>query len=67
MVYFMENPIKMDDLGIPLFLETPFLEGTKMSGQIIQGTRTGVPRSRTCGLYGIYGLFHLGILGDYDP
>ena len=23
MVYFMENPIKMDDLGIPLFLETP--------------------------------------------
>ena len=23
MVYFMENPIKMDDLGVPLFLETP--------------------------------------------
>ena len=23
MVYFMENPIKTDDLGIPLFLETP--------------------------------------------
>ena len=22
MVYFMENPIKMDDLGVPLFLET---------------------------------------------
>ena len=22
-VYFMENPIKMDDLGVPLFLETP--------------------------------------------
>ena len=21
----MENPIKMDDLGIPLFLETPIL------------------------------------------
>ena len=20
---FMENPIKMDDLGVPLFLETP--------------------------------------------
>ncbi len=23
MVYFMENPIKLDDLGVPLFLETP--------------------------------------------
>ena len=22
MVYFMETPIKMDDLGVPLFLET---------------------------------------------
>ena len=23
MIYCMENPIKMDDLGVPLFLETP--------------------------------------------
>ena len=23
MVYFMENTIKIDDLGVPLFLETP--------------------------------------------
>ena len=23
MVYFMENPTKMDELGVPLFLETP--------------------------------------------
>ena len=23
MVYFIENPIKIDDLGVPLFLETP--------------------------------------------
>ncbi len=23
MVYFMENSIKMDDFGVPLFLETP--------------------------------------------
>ena len=23
MVYFMENPIKMDDVGVPLFLEIP--------------------------------------------
>ena len=63
----MENPIKIDDLGIPLIFGSTLLDGTKMSGQIIQGTRTGVPRSRTCGLYCIYGLFHLGILGDYNP
>ena len=24
----MENPIKMDDLGVPLFLETPISEWT---------------------------------------
>ena len=23
--FIMENPIKMDDLGVPLFLETPML------------------------------------------
>ena len=27
-VYFMENRIKMDDLGIQLFLETPLWETT---------------------------------------
>ncbi len=27
MVYFMENPIKMDDLVVPLFLETPQFSG----------------------------------------
>ncbi len=26
MVKIMENPIKMDDLGVPLFLETPICE-----------------------------------------
>ena len=27
MVKLMENPIKMDDLGVPLFLETPIWIG----------------------------------------
>ena len=27
MVKIMENPIKMDDLGVPLFLETPIWKG----------------------------------------
>ena len=31
MVYFMENPIKMDEMGVPLFLETPIL-GSSTSG-----------------------------------
>ena len=30
MVYFMENPIKMDCLGVPLFLETPISTETCM-------------------------------------
>ena len=25
-MFIMENPIKMDDLGVPLFLETPISE-----------------------------------------
>ena len=28
----MENPIKMDDLGVPLFLETPILRWGKIFG-----------------------------------
>ena len=41
MVYFMENPIKMDDLGVPLFLETPKLK--------IRRTYIHGPRNRTHG------------------
>jgi len=26
LVYFMENPIRMDDLGVPSFQETPICE-----------------------------------------
>ena len=31
MVKIMENPIKMDDLGVPLFLETPKLVESNIS------------------------------------
>ena len=39
MVYFMENPIFMDDLGVPLFLETPIFPITSrdFSGSWSQG------------------------------
>ena len=35
MVYFMENLIKMDDLGVPLFLETPILKKTRLFCSIV--------------------------------
>ena len=31
MVKLMDNPIKMDDLGVPLFLETPIWMGVSTS------------------------------------
>ena len=31
--FIRENPIEMDDLGIPLFLETPIYLAVKMYGQ----------------------------------
>ena len=33
MGFFMENPIKMDDLGVPLFLETPISSLNVLAGQ----------------------------------
>ena len=38
MVKKMENPIKMDDLGVPLFSETPkcFLFSPRIPGEMIQ-------------------------------
>ena len=32
MVKIMENPIKMDDLGVSLFLETPMYKGHEILG-----------------------------------
>ena len=34
--FIMENPIKMDDLGMPLFLETPIYSITFRPGQTTQ-------------------------------
>ena len=33
MVKIMENPIKMDDLGVPLFLETPMSESGQLTNR----------------------------------
>ena len=35
MVYFMENPIKIHDLGVPLFLETPILKKPRLFCSIV--------------------------------
>ena len=43
MVY-IENPIKMDDLGVPLFLETP-----KFKFQLLKPTLPGSPKKRPYG------------------
>ena len=36
MVKIMENPIKMDDLGVPLFLETPTLENWHVEPKVLE-------------------------------
>ncbi len=33
-LFIMENPIKMDDLGVPLFLETPTWKKIKHNQQL---------------------------------
>ena len=45
----MENPIKMDDLGVPLFLETPIYHQPKsfqvfFSSWLVNFPRDGFPR-----------------------
>ena len=38
MVKIMENPIKMDDLGVPLFLETPIFPQMVVSLMVMNPT-----------------------------
>ena len=38
--FIMENPIEMDDLGAPLFLETPILSLWYISRNICQSSRS---------------------------
>ena len=48
MVYFMENPIKMDDLGVPLFLETPIYiaSNSAVDFRLFPHLGSGVQRDR---------------------
>ena len=42
----MENPIKMDDLGVPLFLETPICTSDDHSSSDDHAVSMTTPRSR---------------------
>ncbi len=54
MVKIMENPIKMDDLGVPLFFETPRWLATPMSWFIMAPYQTSPPNLGV--VIAIYGL-----------
>ena len=41
----MENPIKMDDLGVPQFFETPISIGNTFSNYWFSGDMLGFPGS----------------------
>ena len=65
MVKIMETPIKMDDLGVPLFLETPFrliltleVQSTKqrMVFRMIHGARIPDPTMGQSLVFGLPGL-----------
>ena len=38
--FIMENPIKMGDLGVPLFLETPIYAQRKIADAVTWGRET---------------------------
>ena len=44
----MENPIKMDDLGVPLFLETPMFFFQGLSLLNFEGNPTKDPKEIVC-------------------
>ena len=61
----METPIKMDDLGIPLFLETPIYE--KMRMQTMSHARQYNAISWKCKYIYICGLKYMPITLEVKP
>ena len=45
--FIMENPINMDDLGVPLFLETPNLTSFQTKQRFLRGKRDWILPSNT--------------------
>ena len=70
--FIMENPIKTDDLGVPLFLETPISFQFASWGWKDRRTRVALGWSPTANAYGIAGgpkvdSSHKVAMNDFDP
>ena len=67
MVKTMENPIKMGDLGVPLFLETPICQGAILYSLLVSGSIDEISTKATsiwrrCGVWPTNGNNSAGFL-----
>ena len=47
----METPIKMDDLGVPLFLETPIWQNNQLNLRLPKKSHIAMVSSSPCGTH----------------